>query len=232
MRPRIIPQSKKDVLHNAKKCIDIRNNTVHAIKANTNNRKWHNEVNEKTAIISTNQYTPKDNKAVYEAVEPFHVLSFGSGANTLYWGRYICVGGAGEGVFRLKYVDDGVLNELEEPKFRSKLEEKWEDIFEDQNLKRSYEPCTLLQTNREYTPDFYLWKKKTFIEIKGPPPNQDDFHKCIETAKMGFSISLFHGPPNGFTEYKYEVGTGKCTLHTYDSFTKWTRKSKRQKRKR
>merc|ERR1712195_150956 len=130
-RPALIPHKKKHFFHRVKSCIDIRNGKVHAIKANTNNRTCHNEVNEKTAIISINPRTRRENKLVYTSTEPFHVLSFGCGADTYYWGRYKCVGG--KGVFNLEYVDDGDLAKCESDDLngkRSNLEGMWAKTFE------------------------------------------------------------------------------------------------------
>ena len=109
-RPALIPHNQKALFHNKKSCIDIRDGHVHSIKANTNNRTWFNEVNADSATISINPRTKRDNRLVYASKEPFHVLSFGCGADTYYWGRYKCVGGQRSKQFKLVYVDDGSMD--------------------------------------------------------------------------------------------------------------------------
>ena len=92
-RPGLIPHRLKSRFHNAKSCIDVRSGAVHAIKANLYNRIWHNEVGLESASISVNKRTPRANNLVRKSKEPFHLLSYDTGADTRYWGRYICVGG-------------------------------------------------------------------------------------------------------------------------------------------
>ena len=232
-RPALIPHKKKHFFHRVKSCIDIRNGKVHAIKANTNNRTWHNEVNEKTAIISINPRTRRENKLVYDSKEPFHVLSFGCGADTYYWGRYKCVGG--KGVFNLQYVDDGDLSKCESDGLngkRSNLEGAWAETFQKHGVDVTFEPATMkLSDKTEYTPDFWIRANNEFIEIKGPPPTQREFDKCFETRKLGFNIRMFRGSPTNFDEYVW-TESGKRTKKHHSSYYRYLHpKPKRNKRK-
>lgn len=232
MRPALIPHKKKSFFHRANSCIDIRNGKVHAIKANTNNRTWHNEVNEKTAIISMNPRTYRENKLVCASQEPFHVLSFGCGADTYYWGRYKYVGG--EGVFNLQYVDDGDLDKCKSDGLngkRSNLESTWAETFKKHGVVATFEPATMkLADKTEYTPDFWIRANNEFIEIKGPPPTQREFDKCLETCKLGFNIRMFRGSPMDFDEYVW-TENGKRTKKHHSSYYRYLHPRPKRRRR-
>lgn len=233
-RPALIPHNLKPLFHSKKSCIDIRNGQVHSIKANTNNRKWFNEVTPTSATISINPRTARDNQAVYTSTEPFHVLSFGCGADTYYWGRYKCVGGKRNKQFKLVYVDDGLLDACLSPgetNHRSKLETSWAEAFKGQDIKATFEPATMkLSDGSEYTPDFWLPETSTFIEIKGPNPTKREFLKCAETRRLGFNIKMFHGSPTDFVEYDW-TNAGTMTMREHESFYRYLHPRTARKRR-
>ena len=233
-RPALIPHRVKALFHNKKSCIDIRDGQVYSIKANTNNRKWFNEVTPDTATISINPRTQRDNRAVYTSKEPFHVLSFGCGADTYYWGRYKCVGGQRQKQFKLVYVDDGSLDACLAPgetNHRSKLETSWAEAFKDQCIQATFEPATMkLSDGSEYTPDFWLPESSTFIEIKGPNPTKREFKKCAETRRLGFNIKMFHGGPRGFVEYDW-TKEAKMSMRDHDTYYRYLHPVSTRKRR-
>ena len=95
----LVPQAAKDSLHRERKCVDVRDGRVHCVKARVGGHcMWDNAILPNgTAQIDVNTQTPDDNEAVYAATEaPFHLISYSSGADTRYWGRYVCVGGREE----------------------------------------------------------------------------------------------------------------------------------------
>jgi hypothetical protein len=217
-RPITLPHSAKEYLHTSKKCIDVRDKKAFSIKFNTSNRKWHNTVGIQNATVSVNPRTRYDNMLVY-AGTPVHVLSFGCGPDTYYWGRYKCTGGRSHKVFQLEYVDDGDLELFGADALqgkRSRLEQKWEQAFEEAGVRAVYEPATIrLSREQEYTPDFWLPESKTFIEIKGPPPTPGEFDKCVGTMNKGFSIQMFRGAPSDFTVYDWDkAGTRTSSQHS------------------
>jgi hypothetical protein len=233
-RPALIPHKIKPLFHNKKSCIDIRGGKVHSIKANTNNRTWFNEVNNECATISVNPRTNRDNNLVYNSKEPFHVLSFGCGADTYYWGRYKCVGGQGLKQFKLVYVDNGSLEACLPPgvvNHRSSLETSWSEAFEKQGITATFEPATMkLSDGTEYTPDFWLPESSTFIEIKGPNPTKREFQKCTETRRLGFNIKMFHGSPSDFDVYDWSK-PGKMVKHEESTFYRYLHPTGKRKRR-
>ena len=234
-RPALIPHNQKALFHNKKSCIDIRDGQVHSIKANTNNRTWFNEVNADSATISINPRTTRDNRLVYTSTEPFHVLSFGCGADTYYWGRYKCVGGQRLKQFKLVYVDDGSLDACLPPgatNHRSQLETSWSKAFEKQGIAATFEPATMkLPDGTEYTPDFWLPETSTFIEIKGPNPTKREFIKCVETRRLGFKIKMFHGSPSDFDVYDWSTA-GKMIKREESTFYRYLHPVGSRKRRR
>ena len=233
-RPVLIPHAAKAKLHDTNECFCLRNGVAHAIKANTNNRRWVNSVGPSRASIAMNPQTKQTNQAVRTATNPIHLLSFGAGADTYYWGRYRCVGGTQ--TFELEYVDDGCASEFAEStvRFRSNLEKTWDVEFDALGLKTVYEPATFALNNRkEYTPDFWFPASEWFVEIKGPPPTPVELDKCAQIASMGFRIVLLHGPPDAFTAYTWTKGnTCACTQHEYTSLAEWFDQKITNKRKR
>lgn len=234
MRPVLIPHKLKPLFHNKKSCIDARDGQVHAIKANTNNRTWHNKVKLQTALISINPRTRCENEMVYKSKTPFHVLSFGCGADTYYWGRYLCIGGRNVGKFELKFIDDGSLEaclQENDVNYRSKLETNWSNAFKEHNIDAIFEPATMkLGDGTEYTPDFWLPATSTFIEIKGPPPSEREFLKCSQTSQLGFNIKMFRGGPKGFEVYNWSK-KGVMTSSACESFYRYLHPVNTRKRR-
>jgi len=215
MRPATIPHQLKEQFHNKRCCIDIRDGKVHAIKINTNNRNWHNEIDLEKASVAVNLNTRRENKLVRNQKEPFHMLSFGCGADTKYWGRYVCNQSHKSSKFELMYVDDGHLTEClpagARNTSRSYLERQWDNAFEVAGTLNVYEPATMkfqpcdaFPKGKEYSPDVWLPECGEFVEIKGPPPSQEEFDKCRLTRELGFKIKMFHGAPDGFACYEWK----------------------------
>jgi len=243
IRPALVPHHLKGLFHDKKSCIDIRSGKAHAIKANTNNRSWHNVVTLEGAAVAINTRTKYANNAITTSKEPFHVVSFGCGADTLYWGRYsfVCIKKYnGQECFQLRYEDDGDLDMClpkNAQQTRSYLEEKWLDAFDVSALKHAYEPATLhlpaseLLPNKEYTPDVWLPTRQEFIEIKGPSPNAEELEKCRLTSQLGFNIKMFRGAPDGFDCYTWDE-EGKCEKSHHRSWYRYLHPSHARKRRR
>jgi hypothetical protein len=224
-RPGKIPHALKGHFHNSRSCIDIREGRVHAVKANTHNRKWHNVVTVRGASIAVNTRTVGANRALTESTEPFHMVTFGSGADTFYWGqyRYETLGRHdGQLTFELKYVGPGdmqVCLPAGAKECRSRLETRWEAAFEVSGTPTTYEPATLklpsteLLPDKEYTPDYWLPEAQTFIEIKGPPPTEEEFEKCRLSTELGFRIKMFRGGPDGFDCHDWDSNGKRTTTH-------------------
>lgn len=241
-RPALIPHALKSNFHNKNCCIDVREGCVHAIKANTNNRSWHNEVTKTRAAIAINRRTPRENKLVFESKTPIHVVSFGCGANTYYWGRYKFVKKKrcdGQLCFELKFVDNGDLDKClpkDAQETRSLLERNWLDAMEISGTEHAFEPATLhlpsstLLPDKEYTPDIWLTDSSEFVEIKGPPPSKKEFEKCRLASQLGFKIKMFHGGPDGFNCYTWS-SEGKRTVERHNSWYRYLHPREKRKRR-
>tara|TARA_B110000093_G_C12826931_1_gene349383 strand:+ start:131 stop:892 length:762 start_codon:yes stop_codon:yes gene_type:complete len=244
-RPATIPHCLSSKFHNKRCCIDLRDGKVHAIKINTNNRNWHNEIDLEKAIVACNPKTRRENRLVLNQKDPFHMLSFGCGADTKYWGRYVCrvvSSSNSRPYFHLEYVDDGQLDcclpHGERNTSRSYLERQWDDAFVVAGTDQVYEPatmtlpcCHLFPDGKEYSPDVWLPNSGTFIEIKGPPPSCEEFEKCRLTRELGFKIKMFHGAPDGFDCYDWDID-GKRTKSSYASYYRYLHPKKSRKRRR
>lgn len=240
-RPATIPHNIKEYFHNKPSCIDVRGGKVHCIKINTNNRRWRNVIDEHTAVISVNPKTKFQNNLVWKQKNPFHVISFGVGPETMYWGRYISTTRGGHN-FQLKFVDDGELPRClpagSRNESRSLLEQRWASAFKDHGVNSVYEPATLrfgasamFPSGKEYTPDVWLPDSFEFIEIKGPEPSLAELEKCRLSAVSGFKIKMFHGGPESFICYEFSPD-GVTSTTSYDSFYRYLHpKGKRKKRK-
>ena len=236
-RPAKIPHALKSHFHNGRGCIDVRSGKAWCMKANTNNRKWRNVVSETSATVAINKRTKRENRLVGTA--PFHLISFGVGADTYYWGRYKCI--KQDDYFHLRYVDDGDLHLCmtnEETNTRSRLEERWLAAFNVAEKKHTFEPATMkfdpcetFPTGKEYTPDVWLHEEREFIEIKGPQPTDDEFEKCRLTTELGFKIKMFRGGPDGFTCYDWSAD-GKRSKSDHASYYRYLHpRSDRKRRK-
>lgn len=242
-RPALIPHDLKYHFHNKKCCIDVRGGQCHAIKANTTNRHWHNVVTLQKAAVAINHKTKHANNAVKSSSEPFHVLSFGCGANTFYWGRYKFVRVKkyqGQDCFELSYVDDGDLDMClpkDTIQTRSHLEKQWLDAFNVSDTEHVYEPATLhlpaseLLPDKQYTPDIWLPNEKEFIEIKGKQPSNIEMEKCRLTSQLGFKIKMFRGAPDGFDCYEWS-SDGKYTKKHFTSWYRYVHPRSPRKRRR
>jgi hypothetical protein len=241
-RPATIPHHFKEKFHNKRCCIDIRSGKVHAVKINTNNRTWHNTIDLNSASVAINPKTRRENRLLRAQKEPFHMLSFGCGADTKYWGRYVCKPRNKGATFELRYVDDGLLGDCLPPgtrnNSRSYLERQWDQAFDVAGIRNVYEPATMkfesseyFPTGKEYTPDVWLPDEKKFIEIKGPPPTEEELEKCRQTSQLGFNIEMFHGAPDGFDCYAWKTD-GKCTKTSHASYYRYLHPKTKRKRRR
>ena len=77
--------------------------------------------------------------------------------------------------------------------FRSRLEVKWCKFFEHLGVTFEYEPELERTSIGGYVPDFYFKSLKTWVEIKGTKPTNEELTKikdvCKNTGKCGFIIS-------------------------------------------
>jgi hypothetical protein len=242
-RPALIPHHLKEHFHSKHSCIDIRGKKAHAIKANTNNRSWHNVITSECAAIAINYRTKHANTVVQTSKDPIHVLSFGCGADTFYWGRYRFSSMKtfqGQECFVLKFVDDGDLHMClpkDTQQTRSRLEKQWLDAFDVSGTEHVYEPATLhlpsskLLPDKEYTPDIWLPASHEFIEIKGPKPSKVELEKCRLTTQLGFKIKMFRGAPDGFDCYDWD-SNGKYTKSHHSSWYRYEHPHGARKRRR
>ena len=165
-------------------------------------------------LSCSNPRTRRDNALVYKG-DPIHVLSFGCGPDTYYWGRYRCTGGKSRRVFQLEYVDDGDIELFRTDDHggkRSRLEQQWEKAFSDAGIHAVYEPATIrLSREQEYTPDFWLPESSTFIEIKGPTPTQASLTSAFTRPKRDFALKCSKGHFK-FTAYEWTPKGSKTTL--------------------
>ena len=70
-------------------------------------------------------------------------------------------------------------------RFRSRLEARWAVFFDALGIRYEYEKEGFeLDDGTRYLPDFYLPEVKTWVEIKGPFPSQDDWEKCERFATL------------------------------------------------
>ena len=79
--------------------------------------------------------------------------------------------------------------------FRSKTEALWCAFFVNLGVRFEYEPEKQKTTKGGYVPDFYFRSLKTWVEIKGKKPTDEEITKlkdvCISTGKTGLIISGF-----------------------------------------
>lgn len=188
--PVLLAQEWRERIHNTGECIDVRNGVVHSMKActSTKSRKWTNTIRTETASIEMNLTTQKMNNYVMRATAPFHLISYGSGANTMYHGRWKYVKRGtlppnsyrkARYTFELAYVDDGNASSMiqKEENRRSSYEREWASAFENLSLHAAaYEPATFANiydteqgTIREYTPDFFLPEISCWIDRNQRP---------------------------------------------------------------
>lgn len=87
------------------------------------------------------------------------------------------------------------ITEYKEVHFRSRLEVKWCKFFEYLGVTFEYEPELEKTSLGGYVPDFYFKSLKTWVEIKGTNPTEEEITKikdvCKSTNKCGFIISGF-----------------------------------------
>lgn len=204
--PRIIPSDMRDRLHSAPSCIDARTDGHLAIKCRVTERggAWRNRVEGSRASIAVNRQTATDNARVRSGA-PCHLLTFTTGADTFYWGRYRCVGG-GADRFEMERIEDdpeaqALLAQLgagfpSSPAYRSRLERAYAERFKKGGVAARYEPVTLhLSETRQYTPDFMISAPPhapLLIEIKGAVVDEE-IALCSRVALMGFHIALLFG---------------------------------------
>ena len=219
--PRVIPPSMRERLHNAATCIDLAAAEGAALKCRLNphpqqRTSWKNVVKETSATIAANPRTAQQNKHVWSG-KPVNLLTFSAGADTLYWGRYKCVGGEPR-TFELRR-DDGdplgrkllsqmptVAENALAPKYRSRLEESYVEHFRHCGVDAVYEPLTLRLGAREYTPDFVVSEAPhapVLIEIKGMVVDEE-LETCKRVAAMGHHICLLFGDPEECAEHCFE----------------------------
>ena len=221
--PRVIPPQMRARLHNTAMCIDINAAEGVAIKcrvaaqartryggANDETRRgsWTNVVDGVSASIAANLKTTMQNRAVWSGA-PVNLLTFSTGADTLYWGKYTCTGGehANPPRFELKRIDDDeraaellagmptIETNLQKPMYRSRLEKAYADLFESCGYRAVYEPVTLRLGVREYTPDFMVSippYMPLLIEIKGAVVDEE-LELCAQVSALGFYIVLVFG---------------------------------------
>ena len=85
------------------------------------------------------------------------------------------------------------ITEYKDVHFRSRLEVKWCQFFESLGVSFEYEPELEKTSLGYYVPDFYFRSLKTWVEIKGVEPTEEELTKikevCRNTGKSGFIIS-------------------------------------------
>lgn len=95
-------------------------------------------------------------------------------------------------------------------RFRSRLEARWAVFFNYLGIGFEYEKEGFDLDGTMYLPDFWLPRKKCWIEIKGECPSEDEKRKCLLLSKhTGHSCFLFHGnipdPDNLWPDGDYDA---------------------------
>ena len=210
--PRVVPPSMRASLHSATTCIDLYAHEGLSMKCRVGATRsaWTNRVEGRTASISVNTRTQALNSEVW-AGKPVHLLTFHTGADTYYHGRYTCIGGT-PATFELERLDHDerarallqsmptVEQVVERPLFRSRLEETWAERFKACSIEVEYEPITLRVRSKEYTPDFVIAAPPhapLLVEIKGAVVNSE-LELCSAVALKGFHIVLIFGDVDDF----------------------------------
>ena len=210
--PRLVPPSMRASLHSAATCIDMyaREGLSMKCRVGATRSAWTNRVDGRTASVSVNTRTPALNSEVWSG-KPVHLLTFHTGADTYYHGRFRCVGGT-PATFELERLDHDerarallqsmptVEQVVERPLFRSRLEEAWAERFKACSMEVEYEPITLRLGSKEYTPDFVIAAPPhapLLVEIKGAVVNSE-LELCKAVALKGFHIVLIFGDVDDF----------------------------------
>ena len=80
--------------------------------------------------------------------------------------------------------------------FRSRLEARWCEFFENIGVRFEYEPEKQSTSIGGYIPDFYFRSLKTWVEIKGVKPTTDEITKLeaamAETAQALYALKLIN----------------------------------------
>jgi len=211
--PRIVPPSMRASLHSAATCIDMyaREGLSMKCRVGATRSAWTNRVEGRVASVSVNTRTPALNSEVWSG-KPVHLLTFHTGADTYYHGRFRCVGGTPT-TFELERLDDDerarallqsmptLEQAVERPLFRSRLEETWAERFKARGVEAEYEPITLRVCSKEYTPDFSIAAPPhapLLVEIKGAVVNSE-LELCKAVARKGFHIVLVFGDVDDFS---------------------------------
>lgn len=86
------------------------------------------------------------------------------------------------------------------PRYRSRLEARYAVFFDSLNLRYEYEPEGYeLWGNRRYLPDFWLPDLRSWIEIKGDVPTDDEENLMYDLVGMRDSIGhIFYGLPGEY----------------------------------
>lgn len=97
--------------------------------------------------------------------------------------------------------------------FRSRLEARWCEFFENLGVRFEYEPEKQTTSIGGYIPDFYFRSLKTWVEIKGARPTAAELTKledvCRETNKTGLIISSY---PKVYP-FGFEPHTANCSCY-------------------
>ena len=203
-RPIMIPHALKQTIHWSKGCFCMRKNTkqIYSIKVNTNGRlKFSNMVHLDTAFIQIGSNNTYYARLLEKQTEPIHVITFSTGANSFYWGRYKLGSIVDNKFLYLRFVDNGLQFDSPVINTRSNVERKWVAYFDSMGIQYFYEPCTfsinVFQKNIEYTPDFYIPSLKSFVEIKGHGiPTEEAREKIKKVQELGFDIKIVAGVPH------------------------------------
>lgn len=234
-----IPPSERPKYHTRASCICVAYDKNVCIKAKLNHKRWVNTVSKcgKFASISRNKYTPLNDRVL--TAKGIHLITYVSGAGTFYRGLFKCVECDGR-TFQLERIGPGDADKLQainaaQHGFRSKVEKKWHDAFQEAEIDVKYEKMVFNDWDEEgssYNPDFWLTDHKIHVEIKhtGATPNDNEFKKCAYVSSLNNDIVLFDGPPTDFTCYTWKPGETTHTEAKFDSVTTWLASRKKRKR--
>lgn len=98
--------------------------------------------------------------------------------------------------------------------YRSRIEARWAVFFDVLGMRHEHEPEKFDLPNRRYLPDFQVFtgacgtlESNIFLEVKGPPPTEDEFLKLSDFSRIvGYGRALLvHG---GIRDYTLMDGTG------------------------
>lgn len=101
---------------------------------------------------------------------------------------------------------------------RSYSEVKWALMMDALELRWLYEHKLYETRHGQYLPDFFIYGANTYLEVKGPPPNQIEIEKAIDVQKRSgcpvvFAWGTMSSDINGVNGAKLSFIGGNKVVH-------------------